>query len=156
MLGYFDLEKMENNKERSARLVELADNSKEGLMLGMVASQIHCSRCSGVEPFEDTDKVFKYIKELFVSSNTNKIVLFKALKKALNKTEKLALLARELKYSENSKTEFLGSCVETLICAIDLEESQVGYFTKRALENISAINGIDKELIEFIEEIVLG
>lgn len=144
---------MENNKERSARLVELADNSKEGLMLGMVASQIHCSRCSGVEPFEDTDKVFKYIKELFMSSNTNKIVLFKALKKALNKTEKLALLARELKYSENSKTEFLGSCVETLICAIDMESE---YFVEKALKNIKSIDGLNIELIEFIEEIVLG
>lgn len=153
MLGYFDINKMENNKERSARLVELADNSKEGLMLGMVASQIHCSRCSGVEPFEDTDKVFKYIKELFMSSNTNKIVLFKALKKALNKTEKLALLARELKYSENSKTEFLGSCVETLICAIDMESE---YFVEKALKNIKSIDGLNIELIEFIEEIVLG
>ena len=154
MLGYININKMESNKKRSARLVELADSSKEGLMLGIIASQIHCSRCEGVEPFEDTDKVFKYIKELSVSSNINRIVLFKALKKALNKTEKLALLARELKSSES--TEFLGSCVETLICAIDLEESQIGYFTKRALENINAIDGIDKELIEFIEEIVLG
>lgn len=153
MLGYININKMENNKKRSARLVELADNSKEGLMLGMVASQIHCSRCSGVEPFEDTDKVFKYIKELFMSSNTNKIVLFKALKKALNKTEKLALLARELKYSENSKTEFLGSCVETLICAIDMESE---YFVEKALKNIKSIDGLNIELIEFIEEIVLG
>lgn len=153
MLGYININKMESNKKRSARLVELADNSKEGLMLGMVASQIHCSRCSGVEPFEDTDKVFKYIKELFMSSNTNKIVLFKALKKALNKTEKLALLARELKYSENSKTEFLGSCVETLICAIDMESE---YFVEKALKNIKSIDGLNIELIEFIEEIVLG
>lgn len=144
---------MESNKKRSARLVELADNSKEGLMLGMVASQIHCSRCSGVEPFEDTDKVFKYIKELFVSSNTNKIVLFKALKKALNKTEKLALLARELKSSENSKTEFLGSCVEILVCAIDMESE---YFVEKTLKNIKSIDGLNIELIEFIEEIVLG
>lgn len=153
MLGYININKMESNKKRSARLVELADNSKEGLMLGMVASQIHCSRCSGVEPFEDTDKVFKYIKELFVSSNTNKIVLFKALKKALNKTEKLALLARELKSSENSKTEFLGSCVETLVCAIDMESE---YFVEKTLKNIKSIDGLNIELIEFIEEIVLG
>lgn len=156
MLGYFDLEKMENNKERSARLVELADNSREGLMIGMVASQIHCSKGCGLEPFEDTDKVFNYLKELSTSTDVNRLVLFKAVSKALNRVEKLVLLAKELRSSENHKIEFLGSCVETLICAIDLEESQVGYFTKRALENINAIDGIDKELIEFIEEIVLG